>query len=82
MLELLIICRRDGLAPKFLNFKLTNSNLRCSKKYKQTLLFKSEMKTKTSIIARQKKDFVHVKNILKEKVSTFDFVHISCLFLV
>ena len=82
VLELLTICRRDGLAPKFLNIKLTNSNLQCSKIYKQTLLFKLEMKPKTSIVARQKKDLVHVKNILKDKVSTFDFVHIPCLFLV
>ena len=34
-LEFLKICQENGLAPKFLNFKLANRNLRYSNSYKQ-----------------------------------------------
>ena len=41
-----------------------------------------EIKTKSSIIYKQKKDFEIVRNSIKKTVSLFDFTHLSCLFLV
>lgn len=52
-------------------FKMYNNNV-----YKSYMLHQ-EIKTKRYIIARQKKDFNNIKNIFREKVSTFDFIHIS-----
>ena len=73
----------SGLTPKFLNFKLARSSLKHSRTYKQCqlMLLKEEIKTKSSIISKQKKDFEIVRNI-KQTVSLFDFTHLSCLFLV
>ena len=70
-LEFLKLCQKNGLTPKFLNFKLANRNLRYSNSYKQcqSLLIKEEIKNKVSILARQKKEFDKVKSA-------------SCLFLV
>ena len=67
-----------------MNFKLANRNLRYSNSYKQwqSLLLKEEIKNKVSILARQKKEFDKVKSSIQSKVSTFDFAHVSCLFLV
>ena len=52
-------------------FKMYNNNV-----YKSYMLHQ-EIKTKRYIIAGQKKNFNNTKNIFREKVSTFDFVHIS-----
>ena len=46
------------------------------------MLLKEEIKTKSSIISKQKKDFEIVKNSIKQTVSLFDFTRVSCLFLV
>ena len=83
-LEFLKLCQENGLTPKFLNFKLANSNLRYSNSYKQcqSLLLKEEIKSKVSTLARQKKEFHKVKAAIQSKVSIFDFAHVSCLFLV
>ena len=56
-LEFLQMCHQDGLTPKFLNFKLANSSLKHSKTCKQyqLMLLKEEIKTKRSIISKQKK---------------------------
>ena len=56
-LEFLQMCQQDGLTPKFLNFKLANSSLKHSKTCKQyqLMLLKEEIKTKRSIISKQKK---------------------------
>ena len=78
------MCHQDGLTPKFLNFKLANSSLKHSKTYKQcqSMLFKEEIKTKRSIISKQKKALETVRNSIKKTVSLFDFAHLSCLFLI
>ena len=83
-LQFLQSCHQEGLTPKFLNFKLANSSLKYSKTYKQCqlMLLKEEIKTKSSIISKQKKDFEIVRNSIKQTVSLFDFTHLSCLFLV
>ena len=46
------------------------------------MLLKKEIKKKSNIISKQKKDFEIVRNSIKKTVSLFDFVHLSCLFLV
>ena len=75
-------CHQEGLTPKFLNFKLANSSLKYSKTYKQCqlMLLKEEIKTKSSIISKQKKDFEIVMNKIKKTISLFDFAQFSCLF--
>ena len=77
-------CHQERLTPKLLNFKLANSSLKHSRTYKQCqlMLLKEEIKTKSSIISKQKKDFEIVRNSIKQIVSLFDFTHLSCLFLV
>ena len=77
-------CHQERLTPKLLNFKLANSSLKHSRTYKQCqlMLLKEEIKTKSSIISKQKKDFEIVRNSIKQIVSWFDFTHLSCLFLV
>ena len=46
------------------------------------MLLKEEIKTKRSIISKQRKELETVKNSIKKTVSLFDFDHLSCLFLV
>ena len=77
------MCHQDGLTPKFLNFKLANSSLKHSRTYKQCQLrlLKEEIKTKSSIISKQKKKIETVRNSIKKTVSLFGFAHLSCLFL-
>ena len=77
-------CHQDGVTPKFLNFKLENSSLKDSRTYKQCqlMLLKEEIKTKSRIISKQKKDFEIVRNSIKQTKPLFDFTKLSCLFLV
>ena len=77
-------CHQEGLTPKFLNFKLANSSLKHSRtcKQHQSMLLKEEIKTKRSIISKQKKDFEIVRNKIKKTISLFDFAQFCCLFLV
>ena len=81
-LQFLQSCHQEGLTPKFLDFKLANSSLKHSRTYKQCqlMLLKEEIKTKTSIISKQEKDFGIVRNSIKKTVSLFDFAHlfVSC----
>ena len=83
-LEFLTSCQHNQLAPKFLNFRVASSNLHYSKTYRQCQrhLLKKEIKDKTNIISKQKKEFNSLKMFIKSKVSIIDFPHISCLFLV
>ena len=46
------------------------------------MLLKEEIKTKSSIISKQKKEFEIVRNSIKQTVWLIDFTHLSCLFLV
>ena len=81
-LEFLKFCQENCLTPKFLNFKLANRNLRYSDSFKQcqSLLLKEEIKTKVSMLTRQKKEFDEVKSAIQSKVSILDFAHVSCFF--
>ena len=46
------------------------------------MLLKEVIKTKSSIISKQKKEFEIVRNSIKQTVWLIDFTHLSCLFLV
>ena len=83
-LEFLTSCQHNQLTPKFLKFKVASSNLRYSKTYRQCQrqLLKQEIKDKTNIICKQKKEFNSLKMTIKSKVSIIDLLHTSCLFLV
>ena len=66
-LQFLQMCHQDGLTPKFLNFKLANSSLKHSRTYKQcqSMLLKEEIKTKSSIISKQKKNLRLLETVPK-----------------
>ena len=83
-LEFLTSCQHNQLTPKFLIFKVASSNLCYSKTYRQCQrqLLKQEIKDKTNIICKQKKEFNSLKMTIKSKVSIIDLLHTSCLFLV
>ena len=79
-LEFLNFFQENDLTPKIVNFKLANNNLCYLSSYKQcqSLLLKEEIKSKVSILVRQKKEFDKVKSAIQSKVSIFDFAHVSC----
>ena len=81
-LEFLKFCQENCLTPKFLNFKLANRNLRYSDSFKQcqSLLLKEEIKTKVSMLTRQKKEFDEIKSAIESKGSILDIAHVSCFF--
>ena len=83
-LEFLKLCQENGSTPKFLNFKLVNSNLCYSNSCKQcqSLLLKEKIKSKVSILPRQKKELDEVKSVIQSNVSILDLAHVSYLFLV
>ena len=78
------MCHQEGITPRFLNFKLANSSLKHSRRYKQfqSMLLKEDIKTKSSIVSKQKKEFEIVKNSIKKTLSLFGFARLFCLFLV
>ena len=71
-LEFLMSCQHHQLTPKFLNFKVASSNLYYSKTYRQCQrqLLKQEIKDKTNIISKQKKEF---NSLLKVKYQSLIF---------
>ena len=83
-LEFFQMCHQEWLTPKFLNFKLANSSLKPSRTYKQcqSILLKEEIKTKSSIIWKQKKEFEILWNSIKKTVSLFDFATGPVCFLL
>ena len=46
------------------------------------MLLREKIKSKVSILARQKKESDNVKSTIQSKASAFNFAHVSCLFLV
>ena len=59
----------------------TNEVLEFSTKC-QFLLLKEGIKSKVSVLPRQRREFMNVKANIKSKVPIFDFAHVSCLFQV
>ena len=62
------MCHQEGLTPKFLNFKLANSNLKHSRTYRQyqATSLKEKIKMKSSIILKQKKESGTIRNGIKK----------------
>ena len=58
------MCDPGRLTSKFLNFKPANGSFKHSRVYKQCqlILLKDGMKTKSSIISKQKKEFELARN--------------------
>ena len=82
-LEFLFICKDFNVIPKFLHFKLANSNLRSSATYKrcQRRLLLEEIYNKRLLIKKLEKDScVRYKN-LKSELSIIDFHHVLNLTL-
>ena len=73
-LELFTSCQHNHLKPKFLNFKVASSDLHYSKTCRQCQrqLLKQEIKDKTNIICKQKKEFNSFKMTIKSKISIID----------
>ena len=46
------------------------------------MLLKWDIKSKVSILAREKKEFDKLKSAIQPNVSIFDFAHVLCLVLV
>ena len=86
-------CLKLNVIPKFIQFKVSNSNLRSSKVYLecQMKLLKEEVKNKQSRLASLNKDLTKAKKQLRQSMSlidTFchllsliDFTHVCCVFL-
>ena len=83
-LDFLISCRKNSVFPKFLQFKVSNKQLRASKAYiscqKRLLNQEVNNKQKAAKILQQK--VIEVKNSLNCKMSYIDYVHVCNTFLV
>ena len=83
-LRLLLDCKKNGVIPKFLRFKLANRHLKNSHVYKkcQIRLLEEEIKSKRKRINTLEKDTQRVKEELQRTLSVLDFSYICSLFLV
>ena len=76
-------CLKHELIPKFVQFKVANRGLRCSRVYKdcQFRLLNQEIKEKKKCLHLLDKKFDHLKDRIRLNVNSFDFAHISNRFL-
>ena len=83
-LRFLLDCKKNGVIPKFLRFKLANRHLKNSHVYKkcQIRLLEEEIKSKRKRINTLEKDTQRVKEELQRTLSVLDFSYICSLFLV
>ena len=83
-LEFLISCRKNSVFPKFLQFKVSNKQLRASKAYIscQKRLLNQEINNKQKTVKSLQQRVIEVKNSLNCKMSYIDYVHICNPFLV
>ena len=83
-LSFLLDCKKNGVIPKFLRFKLPNRHLKNSHVYSkcQVRLLKEEIKSKQKKINTLEKDTQRVKEELQRTLSVLDFSYICSLFLV
>ena len=86
MLDLgfLISCRKNSVFPKFLQFKVSNKQLRVAKTYIscQKLLLNQEINNTQKVVKSIQKKVTEVKNSLNCKTSYIDYVHVCNTFLV
>ena len=83
-LRFLLDCKKNGVIPKFLRFKLANRHLNNSHVYRkcQLRLLEEEIKSKRKRINTLENDTQRVKEELQRTFSVLDFSYICSLFLV
>ena len=83
-LDFLISCRKNSVFPKFLQFKVSNKQLRASKAYIscQKRLLNQEVNNKQKAVKILQEKVIEVKNSLNCKMSYIDYVHVCNTFLV
>ena len=83
-LDFLISCRKNSVFPKFLQFKVSNKQLRASKAYIscQKRLLNQEVNNKQKAVKMLQEKVIEVKNSLNCKMNYIDYVHVCNTFLV
>ena len=83
-LRFMLDCKKNGVIPKFLRFKLANRHLNNSHVYRkcQLRLLEEEIKSKRKRINALENDTQRVKEELQRTFSVLDFSYICSLFLV
>ena len=83
-LRFLLDCKKNGVIPKFLRFKLANRHLNNSHVYRkcQLRLLEQEIKSKPRRIITLENNAQRVKKELQKTFSVLDFSNIFFLFLV
>ena len=83
-LDFLISCRKNSVFPKFLQFKVSNKQLRASKAYIscQKRLLNQEINNKQKTVKSLQQRVIVVKNSLNCKMSCIDYIYICNTFLV
>ena len=82
-IDFLIKCQRENVIPNFLQFRLTNKDLRNSVTYIkcQQNLLQTEIKNKKSHQRTLQNEFNRLGNDLQFSLNCIDFAHISAIFL-
>ena len=83
-LDFLISCRKNSVFPKFLQFKVSNKQLRASKAYIscQKRLLNQEVNNKQKAVKMLQEKVIEVKKSLNCKMNYIDYVHVCNTFLV
>ena len=83
-LDFLDNCIRNNVAPKFVQFRVANKDLRNSSTYRQcqTKLLKQEISNKKRHARLLKKNLLSARNDLMCKLRWIDFNHVCNLFLL
>ena len=79
-----ISCRKNSVFPNFLQFKVSNKQLRALKAYIscQRRLLNQEVNNKQKTVKILQQKFIEVKNSLHCKMSYIDYGHVCNTFLV
>ena len=82
-LDFLISCRKNSVFPKFLQFKISNKQLRPSKAYISCLkrLLSQEINNKQKAVKSIQQKVTEVKNSRNCKMSYIDYLHVCYTFL-
>ena len=83
-LDFFLSCRKNSVFPKFLQFRVSNKQLRASKAYIscQKHLLNQEVNNKQKAVKSIQQKVTEVKNSLNCKLSYIDYVHVCKTFLV
>ena len=83
-LDLLVSCRKNRVMAKFLQFKVSNRQLRASKPYIscQKRLLNQETNNKQKVVKSIQQKVIEVKKSLNCKMNYIGYVHICNKFLV